>query len=380
MRQENFHFELRDNTDALATALNDIIIKRFKDDSRTDIEKKINVRFVYGPKKRVLYDIINAAKATTLPVVALDLKGFSHDTSRIFNKNGEFFDTVISGDNCTQYLTPTPIKLNYSITIITRYRTDIEQIISNIIPYCNPYFVISIKVPPEFKLLKDQEIREIVTWGGNINIEHPDPITKDAKSIYTATTDFTVNGWLFKPEQPAAKPIYEIDANFTDNLVEDWDDIDNIHVESYPFIDYVCVNGIPQTTLNPEFTPGISNIKDMYISKEIFDISSELTTPIISLIGNGLNHDNTYVLNGSTYVLKKLGDYKKFDLKNISTNRTPKTIIKKGILGLDITNSIEFTRENIAQFKLFDNLDVGTYTITTFNESGVSNVITFNIV
>ena len=371
MRQENFHFELRDNTDALATALNDIIIKRFKDDSRTDIEKKINVRFVYGPKKRVLYDIINAAKATTLPVVALDLKGFAHDTSRIFNKNGEFFDTVISGDNCAQYLTPTPIKLNYSITIITRYRTDIEQIISNIIPHCNPYFVISIKVPPEFKLIKDQEIREIVTWGGNINIEHPDPITKDAKSIYTATTDFTVNGWLFKPEQPAAKPIYEIDANFTDNLVEDWDDIDNIHVEGYPFIDYVCVNGIPQTTLNPEFTPGISNIKDMYISKEIFDISSELTTPTISLIGNGLNHDNTYVLNGSTYVLKKLGEYKKFDLKNIST---------KGILGLDITNNIEFTRENIAQFKLFDNLDVGTYTITTFNDSGVSNVITFNIV
>jgi len=292
MRQENFHFELRDNTDALATALNDIIIKRFKDDSRTDIEKKINVRFVYGPKKRVLYDIINAAKATTLPVVALDLKGFSHDTSRIFNKNGEFFDTVISGDNCTQYLTPTPIKLNYSITIITRYRTDIEQIISNIIPHCNPYFVISIKVPSDFKLLGEQEIREVVTWSGNINIEHPDPINKDAKSIYTATTDFTVNGWLFKPEQPAAKPIYEIDANIIDNLVEDWDSMENVHVESYPVIDYVCVNDIPQTTLNPEFKPGISNIKDMYISKEIFDISSELTAPTISLIGNGLNHNN----------------------------------------------------------------------------------------
>lgn len=379
MRQENFHFELRDNTDALATALNDIIIKRFKDDSRTDIEKKINVRFVYGPKKRVLYDIINAAKATTLPVVALDLKGFSHDTTRIFNKNGEFFDTIISGDNCAQYLTPTPIKLNYSITIITRYRTDIEQIISNIIPHCNPYFVISIKVPSDFKLLGEQEIREVVTWSGNINIEHPDPINKDAKSIYTATTDFTVNGWLFKPEQPAAKPIYEINADVVDNLVEDWDDIE-VHVESYPIIDYVCVNNTPQTILNPDFKPGISNIKDMYIPKEIFDISSELTTPIISLIGNGLNYNNTYVLNGSTYVLKKIGEYKKFDLKNISTNRTPKTIIKKGILGLDITNNIEFTRENIAQFKLFDNLDVGTYTITTFNDSGVSNVITFNIV
>lgn len=379
MRQENFHFELRDNTDALATALNDIIIKRFKDDSRTDIEKKINVRFVYGPKKRVLYDIINAAKATTLPVVALDLKGFSHDTTRIFNKNGEFFDTIISGDNCAQYLTPTPIKLNYSITIITRYRTDIEQIISNIIPHCNPYFVISIKVPSDFKLLGEQEIREVVTWNGNINIEHPDPINKDAKSIYTATTDFTVNGWLFKPEQPAAKPIYEINADVIDNLVEDWDDIE-VHVESYPIIDYVCVNDVPQTTLNPDFKPGISNIKDMYISKEIFDISSELTTPTISLVGNGLNYNNTYVLNGSTYVLKKLGDYRKFDLKNISTNRTPKTIIKKGILGLDITNRIEFTKENNAQFKLFDNLDIGTYTITTFNESGVSNVITFNIV
>ena len=112
MRQKNFHFELRDNTLALANALNDIIIKRFKDNSRTEIEKEINVRFVYGQKNRVLYDVINAAKATTLPVVALDLKSFSHDTSRIFNKNSEFYDNVISGSDCARYLRPTLIKLS----------------------------------------------------------------------------------------------------------------------------------------------------------------------------------------------------------------------------------------------------------------------------
>ena len=381
MKQKNFHFELRDNTLALATALNDIIIKRFKDDSRTDIEKEINVRFVYGQKNRVLYDIINAAKATTLPVVALDLKSFSHDTSRIFNKNSEFYDSVMSGADCARYLTPTPIKLSYGVTIITRYRTDLEQIASNFIPHFNPYIIISLKVPEEFKLINDQEIRSKVLWDGNFNIEYPDPINGTQKQLFTATTNFTVDGWLFKPEQPPAKPIYSIDTSFIENLVED-DNYDSelVHVDGYPFIDYVCVNGKPQVYINPDFEPGITPIKDFTLPKTNFNISLENKQNIISLIGNGLNYNNRFILGGGMHSLGEIGNYTKFDISHVSTNRTPISIIKKGLVGVDITDDVEILKTGSIQYKIPNNLDYGEYTITSYNNAGVSNVVKFTIV
>lgn len=378
MRQENFHFELRDNTLALATALNDIIISRFKDNSRTEIDNKIDVRFVYGPKKRVIYDIVNAAKATTLPVVALDLKGFSHDTSRIFNKNAEFYDKVTSNNSCVQYLTPTPIKLSYNITIITRYRSDMEQIISNIIPYCNPYFVISIKVPDDFKLLKEQEIRETVTWDGNINIEHSEPIDGKAKSIFTATTNFTVNGWLFKPNQPAAKPIFEINNTLSDTLVDDWV-VDTLHVESYPYINYICINDIPQVTLNPNYIAGESPISELYTPNMTCKIHVN-SEPSIAIIGNGLIHNNKFILTGDAYSLKQIGDYNKIDLSNISSNKTPISILKRGLVGVDITDKITFNKNNIATFKMPNNLNTGDYKLYTYNDAGLSNAITLQII
>lgn len=379
MKQKNFHFELRDNTLALANALNDIIIKRFKDNSRTEIEKEINVRFVYGQKNRVLYDIINAAKATTLPVVALDLKSFSHDTSRIFNKNSEFYDNVIHGNECARYLTPTPIKLSYGVTIITRYRTDLEQIASNFIPHFNPYIIISLKVPEEFKLINDQEIRSKVLWDGNFNIEYPDPINGTQKQLFTATTNFTVDGWLFKPEEPPAKPIYSIDANFIENLLEDSDyDSETVHVDSYPHFEYACVNGIPQVYKNPEFVPGITSIFEYELPKQTFNISNT-TANKLCLVGNGLTHNNRFILDGDKFTLNQISKYNKFDTSHVSKNNTPVSRINRGLTGIDITDDIQILNAGSVLYNIPEKLGIGKYTITTFNDSGISNIIQFTV-
>ena len=381
MRQQAFHFELRDNTLALANALNDIIIKRFKDNSRTEVEKEVNVRFVYGQKNRILYDIINAAKATTLPVVALDLKGFSHDSQRIFNKNSEFYDPVIEGDHCARYLTPTPIKLNFGVTIITRYRTDLEQIASNFIPFFNPYIVVSLKVPEKFNLQLDQEIRSKIKWDGSFNIEYPDPVDSNNKQLFTATTNFEMEGWLFKPEEPPAKPIYSIDVSLIENLLEDENyNSDLIHVDAYPLINYVCVNNNPQMDINPNFIPGITPINEYHIPKTNFNISLDNNSTTITLIGNGLNHNNTFILNGNKHNLNNIGIYKKHDISHVSSNRTPITVIKKGLMGVDITSNVNELNTGGVQYTLPDKLDCGDYTITSYNDAGVSNVITFTIV
>lgn len=73
-----------------------------------------------------------------------------------------------------------------------------DQIISNFVPFCNPYVVISWKVPEAFKLSVGQEIRSEVLWDGSVAVNYPTELTSSQKARVTADTTFTIKGWLFK--------------------------------------------------------------------------------------------------------------------------------------------------------------------------------------
>ena len=65
-------------------AFDDIVIGRFN--KAREEQDKINVRYVYAPKQRVLYDIVNKAKTITLPVVTVNIANIARDNNRVFNK------------------------------------------------------------------------------------------------------------------------------------------------------------------------------------------------------------------------------------------------------------------------------------------------------
>jgi len=60
VRQNPYYFEIKDMLTQFVAAFDDIVIKRFNVNRK--IEDRISVRYVYSPKQRVLYDIINTAK------------------------------------------------------------------------------------------------------------------------------------------------------------------------------------------------------------------------------------------------------------------------------------------------------------------------------
>ena len=70
-------------------AFDDIVIGRYNK-NRDELDK-IDVRYVYAPKERVMYDIINENKTITLPAVAVSIKSVARDTSRVFNKLDGFY-------------------------------------------------------------------------------------------------------------------------------------------------------------------------------------------------------------------------------------------------------------------------------------------------
>ena len=193
-------------------AFDDIVIGRHNKDREE--KEKIKVRYVHAPKERVLFDIVNKQQNLTLPVVAINVTQIARDEKRVFHKNEPVYKRVsLSASNIMRM--PVPVTLSVSMSILASYQSDIDQIISNFIPYTNPYVIISWKIPEEFGLPDINEIRSEVLWDGTLSMEYPVEATATDKPRFIGTTSFTIKGWLF-PEAPdnVAKNIYFIDANF----------------------------------------------------------------------------------------------------------------------------------------------------------------------
>ena len=238
-------------------AFDDIVIGRFNKDREE--KDRINVRYVYAPKQRVMHDIINLNKTVEIPAVAVNIASVSRDTTRVFNKVDGFYYS--SNDPQTNQLTsrhikaPIPINLELNITILARYQSDIDQILSNFVPFCNPYVVISWYVPKEFDIAVDQEIRSEVLWNGNVSLNYPVELNASQKARVTADTSFTVKGWLFKDEAQPAGNIFFIENNFiAENMITEYESMtgttlsghytDTIEVSGSPFVSGIYYNNV----------------------------------------------------------------------------------------------------------------------------------------
>jgi len=190
------------------------VIQRFNKERKS--EQSVEVRYVYAPKQRVIYDIINQAKNLTLPVVSVSITNISRDVNRVFNKLDGFYYGKNDGtqNSVSHLLSPVPINISVSMSIITKYQTDMDQILSNFIPYANPYIIIGWKVPEDLGLSLNQEIRSEVLWEGGISLSYPTDISSTDKYRCTADTSFTIKGWLFKSQENPKGLVYYINNNF----------------------------------------------------------------------------------------------------------------------------------------------------------------------
>tara|TARA_R110002020_G_scaffold161175_4_gene346042 strand:- start:2585 stop:3283 length:699 start_codon:yes stop_codon:yes gene_type:complete len=215
VKKDTFHFEIKDLLTQFIAAFDDVIIKRFT--KKRKAKQEIEVRYVFAPKQRVMYDIINKAQNLTLPVVAVNLASISRDESRVFNKLAPSLipteKDLANNEEDSKFIMPVPINLEINMSILARYMSDVDQIISNFVPYSNPYIILSWKVPSVFGANYVQEIRSEVLWNGTLNYNNPTETTYSDQFRITVDTAFTIKGWLF-PEQKETLPVvFKVDSN-----------------------------------------------------------------------------------------------------------------------------------------------------------------------
>jgi len=218
LKTQYYGFEIKDIMKQFVSAFNSIVIDRYN--KNRVVQEKIQANFVYAPKERVIHDLVNKNQHLKLPVVAVSMNSVTRDNERVFNKIPGFYvsraPSVSAGATTTNFF-PSPIPVNIGVTmdILTRFQTDMDQIISNFVPYNNPYIIISWKLPSSQNLSENLEIRSEVLWDGNISLSYPEKLSGVEPYRVSATTNFTIKGWLFKKNiDSTVANIFTIDQKF----------------------------------------------------------------------------------------------------------------------------------------------------------------------
>ena len=204
-----YDHELITMTNQFLNSMSDIVIKRFN--VHKEARDQIKVRIVYAPKQRVLADLLDRDQNLQLPVMSVQINGISRDTERVANKILGTFHTPQYSTSSLHERTPLPVDVKYNVSIMTRYQEDMDQIISHLIPYINPYFVVSWRTPNR----KDHETRSKVFWDGNVAIQYPTDLNATTVARVVAELSFTFKGWVFQSLPDSVENIHVIETNLT---------------------------------------------------------------------------------------------------------------------------------------------------------------------
>jgi hypothetical protein len=145
-------------------------LKIAKYDSNGNITKYITVPVKFSTKDKMYQYIRDNKRTRPLPMMAVQLYGINHDQTRIANKASYIPVTKsFPNSNVTSYLAPVPYNLEFQITILGNYMTEVDQILEQILGYFNPFIFMRIKLsditddPFEIKILYTSSTPETPT-------------------------------------------------------------------------------------------------------------------------------------------------------------------------------------------------------------------------
>lgn len=314
MKNYTYNWEIQTLLEQFVSAFNDVIVKRY-DNQKTLVPPTSGIKasYVYGPKQRIFNTLQNPAPGgLRVPAIAVSIGGISRDPNRVFNKNDGFNvpynTTITSGDYLKHIPQPVPININVNMTLITKFQSDMDQLISNFAPYCDPYIVISWKIPTLDGSLSPYEIRTEVLWNGNINLSYPNDAGPNQPFRIVADTSFVIKGWIFKKIDEIFKKIYIINSDYNNvsnaetPLLQDIDEYNTefFTISARPQIQQInpfktIINQIPENIINIEvFGKSFFDVKNIYLSASNTQMFSSSAFSYFNPFSAVLNLSSTY--------------------------------------------------------------------------------------
>jgi T4-like virus Myoviridae tail sheath stabiliser len=348
-----YNWEVKDLLTMFLEAFDGAIVKRY--DSNGNVGNNIAVRYVYSPKQRVLFDLVDKAQSFTLPVVAFNITSISRDQPRVFNKiYGQYAvnpataaaTTTLSDHN----LQPVPVNIEVSVSILTRFQTDMDQILSNFVPYSDPYFIISWTR----RGLPGIEIRSEVLWSGTLTMGYPVEQQSSSQTHVSCDTSFTIKGWLFKADANPVGRIFKTNSTF--NPVS--------AVPTFSNIDYITNPTLTETrtvSARPQ-TP--------YVDRWLTPLNS---SDNLNLFGTNLKYTNSVYLSGNNNMF---GPVSATQTINPFSNSPKLSALYPSLSGLTPPTSYTVYNDNRIQVVYPASTSLGFFDVIVLNDAGYSKLTT----
>lgn len=272
----------------------------------------IKVGMGFHPKSPIFKDLNNNSGHITLPYISVKLTNIAYDASRSWNKTHQMNTYRESDNKILNYTCPVPINLDFEFEITTVYYEDLFQILTNFIPYTNPYIYVQMQEP-----FTGNELRCPVEWNGQIPLNVADELTPSDNNRYKASTGFTFKTWIFKAKEEPLDKICCVDWSVA--IDKTW--------ESY--------------TANPDKTEDKGKIRGLPVIKAVRpDIIKLGKKSKIEMTGDRFDLVHTVLLSANSSMFGPLSTYNYFPNSETFTKIKGKSIdfsITNDFLSFDVT-------------------------------------------
>lgn len=157
--------------------------------------KQIPVQCMIGNRSRIFKNLENPDKQAmyTFPLVVVTRTGIQIEPERVANLHNEIKLQQSRTRINYNLITPNPVSINYTVTIISKDQGMNDLILSNFIPFFNKDLFVS-SVHPKFLNLK---YNSQVIMESSINEEHPEELDATQDDFIINSCAFTLKTFLF---------------------------------------------------------------------------------------------------------------------------------------------------------------------------------------
>jgi len=190
MRSFFYYGAIKKSIIKFLSIFDDMQIAKYNGDG--EILKYVNVPIKFMPKQK-FYSWLNLrSHEKRYPMIGVELTSIDFDASR---KTGEYENIKVSiGEESTVYTTNlVPYNLGFTMSIVTEYISEQDQINEQLLPFFSPYVFTKINIP-EVDIDWDMQV---IFEGASIDTETT--IDDDAIRNILWTHTYVVKTWLLKP-------------------------------------------------------------------------------------------------------------------------------------------------------------------------------------
>jgi len=247
----------------------------YKNNGEISRSKKIKVPCLYNTRSRIQKSIESKTGTHTIPFIGISTGSISVDSARIHSSNEGVLHQLDGKGYDADFTPPVPINVEYNMTIVARYHSDIDQIVSSFIPHFRPDISVIIQNPK----IENNFIKTSLEWDLSCNYEFPEEIAESDVARIIVTTSFVHKTFLWAGIDKRFQDPSEVSGNNFISSININDGLINPYGMEYGSLEhfYDVPNNMP-------FDEYVENIKAGKIKKDgdrlNWDIGQSITGDI----------------------------------------------------------------------------------------------------